>query len=154
LRKLFTWLLRLGCMLLAFAGCGHVSPGMYDDLDYGILPPPSHPTVVLTDFSYTPASPIRIGDTLTLTAKTNLPIADAQVLVHFPDTLEGPLELTDDGRPPDALAGDGIWTGEQTWTEEMGTTDNGSVWVMLDFHGYYQSQMLTRSMTVLPEEGE
>jgi hypothetical protein len=139
-------------MLLAFAGCGHVSPGMYDEPDYGILPPPSHPTVILTDFSYTPASPIHINDTLTLTAKTNLPVADAQVRVHFPDTLEGPLELTDDGRPPDALAGDGIWTGEQTWTAEMGTADESSIWVTLDFDGYYNSQMLTDSVTVLPEE--
>jgi hypothetical protein len=141
-------------MLLAFASCGPLGTSFGGQLDYGVAIPPEHPTVRLTDFSYTPASPIHINDTLTLTAKTNLPIADAQVLVHFPDTVEGPIELTDDGRAPDARAGDGIWMGEKTWTEEMGTADNGSIWVTLDFHGYYDSQMLTKSLTVLPAEGK
>lgn len=120
--------------------------------DYGVPSPPSHPTVVLKDFSYTPASPILVGDTLKLTAKTNRPVADAEMYAHLPALTDKAIEMKDDGQAPDAVANDGVWTAEKTWTAEMGTADNGIVFLILGFHGEYDSQTLQRNLTVLPEE--
>jgi len=153
LSKLAFKALCFAALLLAGAACKYLLP-VYGVPAYGSVPPREHPTVKLTDFSYTPASPVHIGDKLTLIAQTNMPVADAQVYAELPAAIPSPIQLMDDGREPDALAADGIWTGEETWTEEMGTADNSSIWVTLDFQGNYNSQMLTTSITVLPEEGE
>lgn len=151
LSKLITKALCFAALLLAGAACKYLLP-VYGVPLYGSVPPREHPTVKLTDFSYTPASPIRIGDTLKLTARTNLPAADAQVFAQLPGNSGGPVELKDDGQAPDVAANDGIWTAEKTWGDELGTADNASIWVMLDFHGLYDDQMLARTITVLEEE--
>ena len=140
-------------MLLAALAGGHWLPAGCAQAAYGVPPPPDHPTIVLTDFSYTPATPIRVGDTLTLTAVTNQPVSDALVLAYFAVPTGGGIELKDDGQPPDAAAGDGIWTAEQAWTAEMGPVEAGAVEASLLFSADYMWQ--TRSappLTVLEEE--
>lgn len=139
-------------VLLASMACKTGLPAFYAVPAYGVPPPPEHPTVRLTDFSYTPASPIHIGDSLTLTARTNIPIAEAGVVVELPASVVTEVRPADDGKPPDTAAGDGIWTAETTWTAEMGPVDQGAIYAVLIFDDYYANQTLTEPITVLPEE--
>ncbi|MBN2081611.1 hypothetical protein JW859_05305 [bacterium] len=143
-------------LLLTLAGACHSSGTCAGVVaDYGVFPPRTHPTVEFTSFSYTPASPIHIGDTLTVTATTNQAVTNANMHAVLPAQENSSLVLNDDGQPPDVQAGDGIWTGERTWTASMGTSDNGSLVVMLEFANYeYDSQLLYGTITVLPEESE
>lgn len=134
------------------AGCKSIEPPR---AMYGIIPSPEHPTVRLVDFNYTPASPIRVGDTLALTAKTNLPISDAAMHAYLPAAVNPGVELRDDGQPPDLMAGDGIWSAERVWTAEMGEVESGPVWALLEFSEPYRGQELSApSLTVLPAEEE
>ena len=139
-------------LLALLSGCK--SPGGYLTPDYGMPMPPQHPTVVLTDFSYSPVSPIRVGDTLTVKAITSEPIMRAAILVHLPAKVDGDLELRDDGQPPDETAQDSTWTAEIIWTEEMGVVQDGVTWAMLAFQDFYDSQMLMGSLTVLSSEDD
>jgi hypothetical protein len=151
LSKLVFRALCFAALLLAGVACKYLLP-VYGVPFYGSVPPREHPTVKLTDFGYTPASPIHIGDKLTLIAQTNTPVADAQVFAELPAAIPAPTQLLDDGQPPDQAAGDGIWTAEKTWTADMGPVNDGYVSVVLGFFGNYASQTLTESLTVLPEE--
>lgn len=136
------------CALLAGCQGGQV---LITD-DYGVPPPPSHPTVKLTDFTYTPASPIHVGDTLTLTAVTTLPLAGGSMSAYLPTTVNSSVHLMDDGQPPDLLAGDGIWAGERVWTEDMGTPTDRSVQLIFSTPGYFDQATSGPKLTVLPAE--
>jgi hypothetical protein len=138
-------------LISLLAGC---QSGYKITNDYGVPPPPSHPTVELTDFTYTPASPIHIGDTLTLTAVTTLPLADGSMRASLPTTINRNVALNDDGWPPDQTAGDGIWTGEQMWMEDMGTPSDGVIHLVLSTPGYFDQAKFGPRLTVLPAEEE
>lgn len=130
----------LTALLALLSGCK--GTGGWAEPMYGMEIPPEHPTVVLTDFSYTPASPIRVGDTLTLTVTTSEPVEQALVSVRLPSLTDRYVELADDGQPPDETAGDGIWTAERLWTEEMGNPTRGAIEAELFFLTYYRQQQL------------
>lgn len=122
--------------------------------DYGVPPPPSHPTVELTDFSYSPSAPIHAGDTLTLMATTNLPVANASVRAEvLPEG--GWLPLKDDGQSPDSTAQDGIWTALYTLPATMQPTMDAYFFAVLDFDDFYwQQTRTTAKFEVLPAEEE
>lgn len=138
------------CLAALFAGCKGGQVSITDD--YGVPPPPSHPTVVLTDFTYTPAGSVRVGDTLKLLATTNLPVADASMRVHVSPVGEKVI-LNDDGEPPDEAALDGTWTAQYTWPQEEGPAADAYFRASLRFNEYYMWQSLTTPrFEVLPAE--
>lgn len=138
------------CALLAGCkgGLGRVAD------EYGPPPPQSHPTVVLTDFSYSPSVPIHAGDTLTLTATTNLPVTGAGMKA---EVLPGGgwVPLRDDGQSPDSTAQDGIWTALYTLPATMQPTMDAFFFAVLDFDDFYwQQTRTTAKFEVLPAEEE
>jgi len=154
--RVLTRIVLTGAMtLLGFlSGCKSGTEASYIYDMYGMPPPSEHPTVRLTDFSYTPASPIYIGDTLVLTAVTNEPTTTASMHAYLPATVTKYVELQDDGQPPDETAGDGTWTAELVWTEELGAVEDKNVQAELSFNGRYNSQHIWQPLTVLTEEEE
>ena len=151
-KRMLRGLLLVGTVLIGIA-CNSPFPFGYGEAAYGAPVPPSHPTVVLTDFSYTPASPIRIGDTLTFTARTNVPTTQAEVFANLPTEVSSSVTLRDDGKFPDETAGDGIWMAQTGWTAEMGPVEDGWIYMILGFEGDYANQTLTELLTVLEAEG-
>jgi len=152
------WMARLCCALSALlAGCSF--SGMFHDSynigAYGIPTPPlpHDPTVRIEGFSYTPASPVHLNDTLTLQAHLNKPTEAGymQVVVKKPSLAVS--YLNDAGYEADAVAGDGVFTGELAWTAELGTGKGLPVWVELRWDDGAEGQQLDGPpLTVLPEE--
>lgn len=103
-------------MLAWIAGC-HMPGGQ---ADYGVQAPPHDPTVELIDFSYTPASPIHVGDTLTFTATLNHHSVSSDLVVRLGEPPVDMVPLNDTGYPPDVTANDGVYTGNLIWTPELG----------------------------------
>ena len=117
LRLFFKLVTRSGLLAVAWiAGC-HMPGGQ---LDYGVQTPPHDPTVELIDFSYTPASPIHVGDTLTFSAKLNHHSEAADLVVRLGEPPVEMAALRDDGSPPDLKANDGVYAGKLVWTPELG----------------------------------
>lgn len=117
--KLLLYMVSGLCALLA--GCfGGSTEALYGPPN----PPPHDPTVTLTDFSYTPATGVRAGDTITytVTASKTINFDAGQVRVQL-GTQEQPIAGVtsrtlfawpkDDGNAPDAVAGDGVFTAER-----------------------------------------
>ena len=90
----------------------------------------------------------------TLTAVTNQPDETAKLLAYLAVPTGGGIELKDDGQPPDAAAGDGIWTAEKTWTAEMGTVEAGPMEASLTFDAYYMWQTRYAPPLTVLEAGE
>lgn len=150
-------ILALGA-LAALTGCQPpVIVGMYG-------PPPVEydPTVDLSDLTYQPASPIRVGDVLTVTASLNKPVQprDGSILVEFGSEAV-PLSgygvpsiafwLNDQGYSGDAVAGDGIWTSELEWLPEFGPQQDLPVSAHLQWaDGHYTESAGAPSLTILP----
>jgi len=165
--KLLRTAIRVGLFGLAFlAGCGFPWWGLGGGGPaygvsypmYGMEPTPGPPhdsTVVLEDFSYTPASPIHVGDSLRFTATANH-TTDTGYVVAIVD--EGQYdyhaaEMRDDGQAPDDVAGDGVWRGELAWLPEFGTCSKALVTVYLHWYDYTEGlSLLAPKLTVLPEE--
>ena len=125
MRKLYNWVLLLSTGLCAIlAGCfgGGRTELLYGPQPlYGAAPPPHEPGVVLTDFSYTPATGVQAGDTLTYTVTVNKTFntSAGQVRVQLGTDTQPVAGVTsrtlfawptDDGVAPDVTAGDGIFT--------------------------------------------
>jgi hypothetical protein len=104
------WLSGCGCAVVVTACYGTPGP-----------PQPHDPTVLLQDFSYTPASPIHVGETLIMQATLNKPMYTGwmQAVVKKPELAAA--YLNDRGEAPDVTAGDGVYTGELEWTAALGT---------------------------------
>jgi hypothetical protein len=147
--------LGIGLGLLALlSGCKGTN--VYDVVtpDYGVPPPPEHPTVQLMDFSHTPSEAIHAGETTTLTATTNLPISEARIRA-FPKPQGEGVTLLDDGQPPDEVAGDAVWTADYTWPADSEPTSEAYFYVKLSFDDYYMFQTLySEKFEVLPAEEE
>jgi hypothetical protein len=95
---------------------------------YGMSPPVHDSTVQITDFSYTPASPVHAGEQITFTLTLNKPTSAGGVYVALgpePGTVKQ--GLTDDGYAPDALAGDGVYTGIGVWQPSLPLVENTPV---------------------------
>ena len=123
-RTALRWLCRGGLAVLGLlAGCYWKESRF--TAEYGIDLPLHDPTVQLTDFSYTPASPVQPGDTLVFTVNTSNPLyrIDSSVEVRIGSN-EHPVagvaggvltqRCRDDGIAPDAAAHDGVNTGQIT----------------------------------------
>jgi hypothetical protein len=142
LMRMAGWLAGAGCMAGLTACYGPPS-----------LPPPHDPTVVLLDFSYTPASPVRVGDTLTLHATLNHTTHAGWMSAVFKNFKFVSVDLLDDGLPPDDLADDGVYSGRITWGPELGNGKGLRVFAELQWFDDYEGQ--TRDappLTVLPAE--
>ena len=98
-------------------GCMPDVHALYGPLPaYGVFPPPDDSPVYITDFSYTPASPILAGDRLTFSLKLNKPVNAGTAAVYIADgSAEVHVTLFDDGEGPDGAAGDGTYTGSVVW---------------------------------------
>ena len=125
---------------------------------YGVpsLPPPHDPTVVLLDFSYTPASPIHVGDTLTLRATLNKHMHAGWMQAVFKNFKFASVDLLDDGVAPDDLAEDGVYSGSMSWEPELGNGKGLRVFAELQWFDDYEGQQLDAPpLTILPaEEGQ
>ena len=121
---------------------------------YGPAVPPHDPSVVLQDFTYTPASPIHVGDQLTLQAHLNKPTEAASLRAIVKKETLATCYLNDAGMPPDLTEGDGVYTGALVWTRELGTGKGLPVWVELSWMDGAPGQTLDGPpLTILPEEG-
>jgi hypothetical protein len=156
--KYLRWPLRLYCIIaLALAGataCGNgINSGTARPL-YGMGPPEHDPSVVLQDFSYTPASPIHVGDALTFTLRLNHPLVrtDAAWLnVELGNPSLAGLKLKDEGLAPDSVAGDGIYSGSFYWT--LSSTDEIIPTAKLHWRdGAPVQQLSGPPLMVLPKE--
>lgn len=111
-----------GLILLGIlAGCGIVPMRMRNVYGSPIPPQPHDPTVELVDFSYTPQSPIHLGDTLTFTATLNHHASGCILKAYAREQGLTLAYLNDNGISPDTTANDGIYTGMFTWEQEMDT---------------------------------
>lgn len=153
-------LLALG-MLAALTGC---SPPVITPL-YGPPPVEHDPSIEFADFSYQPASPIRIGDTLQFRATTSKPFSgyEGEIRVVIGDEQLAPLIgsdaptvnvlLNDHGLEADEVEGDGVWTGELVWLAEYGPQQDLPVEAHLHWlDGYVTAPVLGAPLTVLPAE--
>jgi hypothetical protein len=126
----------------AFVNCGA----------YG-APSPHDSTVVLQDFSYTPASPIHVGDTLRLTARLNHSTYAGNLQAVFKHHKLAAVQLRDDGYGPDETASDGEYTGELEWGAQLGSGIDLPVWVELNWEDGWEGQRLSApDLTILPGE--
>jgi hypothetical protein len=114
------------------AGCHAVDPG-WQPL-YGVEPPtePPVPDLAFTSFTYEPASPVNAGEVITFTAALNKPFSDGSVMIsivvddaqlyrlHGDRLYTG---LLDNGEAPDAVAGDGVFTGSWQVPAVLGGLD-------------------------------
>lgn len=85
------------------------------------IPLPHEPDVTITDFSYTPASPIHLGETLTFSATLSRH-TDAgwiSAVVKKPELASA--YCNDLGLAADAAPGDGIYTGTLDWEPPLST---------------------------------
>ena len=127
------------CWLVAvalLAGCP--IPGIYGlygpQPAYGVTPPPHDPTVQITDFSYSPSSPIRLGDTLTFTAQLSHPAQGSSLEVVLGDPAVNFAPLRDDGRAPDDIANDGVYRGTALWKPSFGLAQDKPVKVQMTWY--------------------
>lgn len=127
-----SWLL----VTALLAGCpAPLFYGMYGPQPaYGVTPPPHDPTVAIADFSYSPASPIHIGDTLTFTATLThaapgnvLQVVAGEQPVNF-------VLLRDDGWAPDTHANDGVYRGTLLWKASFGPVTSLSLKVQMTWY--------------------
>jgi hypothetical protein len=121
---------------------------------YGPPPVPHEPDVKITDFSYTPASPIRSGDTLTFraTLSRHTDAGWISVAVRKPELIR--IGCNDAGFPPDETAGDGVYTGALLWDGALGTGEGLGVYAELRWNDGAPGQILGGPpLTILPEEG-
>jgi len=135
-------------------GCG---PGNSSWPMYGIGEPlPHDPSVVLTEFSYTPAGPIQASDTLTFTARTNQSTDAGYVVAHVHDGSHfGRYALLyDGGIAPDAAAADGVWTGTLTWQADWPTPAAAKVHAELRWDDGYKSQVLYGPRITVEPDGK
>lgn len=142
LLRLAGWLAGVGCM----AGVTACYGAPY-------VPLPHDPTVTIDHFTYTPASPIHVGDTLTLTATLNHPTNAGwlQATVKKPSLAQG--VLYDNGIAPDSAPGDGIFTGTLEWSPPLDDGVGLPVWVELLWDdGYPGLQLGGPPLTILPPE--
>jgi len=166
MNNLAKWLLRAVVMLLAIAGCGSKTQEIYYYPAYGDVPPKHDPKVEITDFTYTPASPIRINDKLTFSASLNKSIDSsvARVVAEIGSEavpLAGYSEvsivawLNDYGADGDETAGDGIWTTELKWSPDFGAQQDAPVSGHLQWaDGYRTDPIAFEPLTVLPAEDD
>ena len=143
------WLHRLAnVVLLALSGSVFVNCAAY-----GEPPPPHDKHVTLNQFSYTPASPIHIGDALTFTATLNKHTDAGFLRVEVGNPVAHSLWLADDGSGADAVAGDGIYSLRVSWPEQSGTGENLPIQVRLIWWDSYPGQQLDGPpLTILPAE--
>jgi hypothetical protein len=152
--RIWKWMIRLSCASSALlAGCSFawMFPETFNIGAYGMASQPHDPTVSIESFSYTPASPIHRGDKLVLQATLNKPTEAGYVraVVKKPELAVG--FLNDWGRPPDAVAGDGVFTGELVWKFELGAGSSLPVWAELQWSDGAPSLKLDGPpLTVLP----
>ena len=123
------WLCAVGLL----AGCpAPLAIGVYGPQPaYGVTPPPHDPTVQITDFSYTPSSPIHRGDTLTFTAKLSRPAPGNALEVVLGDPARNFAALRDDGLAPDDHANDGVYRGTAVWKYSFGLAQDEPVKVQM-----------------------
>jgi hypothetical protein len=125
---------------------------------YGVpsLPPPHDPTVVLQDFSYSPASPIHVGDTIQLTATLNHHTSAGLLQAVFKHHKLAVANLNDRGEAPDTLPEDGVYCGQLEWTAELGDGKDLRVYAELLWFDDYDSLLRDAApLTILPtEEGQ
>jgi hypothetical protein len=146
-------------LLAVLTGC---SPPVIAPL-YGPAPVVHDPTVAVTDFSYEPASPIQVGDTLRFTATTNRPFSgwegEIRVLIgskptsplNEPESFAVEVQLNDYGLEADQVGSDGLWTGELTWAVDYGSRQDLPVAAHLEWaDGYVAAPVLAAPLTVLP----
>jgi hypothetical protein len=116
--------------------------------------PPHDPTVVLQDFSYTPASPIHVGDTLRLTATLNHSTDAGWLQAVVKHHKLAAVDLRDNGIPPDETDGDGVYSGELTWGPELGDGKGLRVFGELTWLDGFEGQTLEAPLlTILQAEG-
>ena len=124
---------------------------------YGVyLPPwPHDPTVTLDSFSYSPVSPIHVGDDLIFRAVLNKPAVGATLVASVDQPSPAACYLNDQGSPPDEHANDGVYSGQANWVSERGPAANLPVWVELSWMDGAPGQTLDGPpLTVLPAEEE
>ena len=149
-------LLRLALVAAAWlAGC-HTpifSPAYGMQPLYGIDWPPHDPTVAITDFSYTPQSPVHIGDTLSFTTTLNHATDGANLEVAIGQSAVQYAMLQDYGWAPDARAHDGIYSGTLEWQPAFGPITNQPVVVRLIWYdGYPGLELAGPPLTVEEQE--
>jgi hypothetical protein len=82
---------------------------------------PVHQQLDIRGFSYSPPSPIHVGDFVRFTAAIYQPdTISAQVYAVGEGNGELMLDMRDDGISPDVLAGDNIYTTAVEWPEAIG----------------------------------
>ena len=125
-------MLRVAMAIVALAaGCYH-SPGL---AVYGPAPPsqPPDPDLRITGFSYEPAPPVAVGAEITFTVTLNKPHPYGMVRVRVveDDPRIGPeaqqclwIGVADSGNPPDAVDGDGVYTGSWQVPAVLGGLDS------------------------------
>ncbi len=114
-------------------------------------PPPIMFELEVKSFNCTPASPVRVGDTLVFTAELE-PADNLRVEIYGSMAAQAlQLRLHDDGQVPDAAAGDNVFSGSAVWQAEYGS---GSARISLDASGDQQGQPASGSaelpLEVLP----
>ena len=147
-------LLALG-MLAALTGC-NPPVGM---AVYGPPPVQHDPTVEVTDFSYQPASPAHVGDTLRFTATTNAPFFgwEGEIRVVIGNEQTGPL-VGYDSATLEVLLNDYGWEadvaqGELEWLAEYGPQQELPVAAHLWWtDGYMTEAVFAAPLTVLEAE--
>ena len=150
-------------LLAVLGGC---SPPVIAPM-YGPPPVEHDPSIEIADFSYQPASPIRVGDTLRFTATTSQPFDGygGEIRAVIGEEQIGPLVgheypiqhvwLNDHGVEGDEIAADGIWTGELEWLPEYGPQQDLPVSAHLQWaDGYSTAPITAPALTVLPAEDD
>ena len=154
------------CIIAAlFAGCsGGTWQRPYATPAYGSPQPPHvdrpsapyDPTLRLTDFSYTPASPLHLGETLQLSARTNHGFTGSAVHVYVKAGENEPVYplawLRDDGQAPDDTAGDGQWHGFLEWAPSFGLRTDALITARLWWRDHPAQVVDGPPLTVLPED--
>jgi len=154
LRRLALRIMLAGLAWLA--GCGWDETGGGQPV-YGPMPVPlpHEPDVTITDFSYAPASPIHVGDTVTFTTTLNRHTDTGHVGVTVKRLIVAATYCNDIGDEADAVAGDGVYTGQITWEATMGTGSGLPVFATLRWDDGAPGQTLAGPpLTVLPAEEE
>lgn len=146
-------LLRFGT--LAAALLSGISSTGCDRMMYGMPPPDHERDVTITDFSYSPASPIHVGDTLTFRATLTRPTAAGFVcaVVSIPEAVR--VRCNDEGLPPDEVAGDSVYSGALVWDSALGTGSEQLVYAEIKWYdGTWWPPRSAAPLTVLPAEVE
>jgi hypothetical protein len=153
-RTVVRWMCRGGLALVSLlAGCwgGGIKALYGPEPLYGIQPPPHDPSLTIQDFSYTPASPVAQGSQLEFSAKTSKPTDAAYMTVSVGDPRIDFFPLQDNGVAPDAVADDGIWTGQ--WTLPQNQTGTLPVIVRLEWLDGYRLERQGPDLLINDGEG-